>query len=288
MSMSTLGLISELVTIDHGKYIVKVSVQNNNLILGTALAGADTVEKAEDEARKRAIAVLDLVKNIDTTQFSKSPTRSPQNISSSSTPVPERVSPTTPSSIKSQKEVQTNPLASPVITTEKTLSNNRPITTPQNEHKSVSQLNVQHQPSIINQPDTNKLESSSIRDREINSPKNEENLREVSKIEPIENINSSVDNPPEEPTSDTPLLNNLTANEKQENTVSPQPTETSATMDFSQIINQTTIELKRLGWTQEDGKKYLLATYGKKSRHLLSDEELIEFLNYLQTLDAKS
>jgi len=38
-----------------------------------------------------------------------------------------------------------------------------------------------------------------------------------------------------------------------------------------------------LGWTQEEGKKYLLETYGKKSRHLLSDEELIEFLTYLQT-----
>ncbi|WP_069791940.1 hypothetical protein A5482_008830 [Cyanobacterium sp. IPPAS B-1200] len=54
-------------------------------------------------------------------------------------------------------------------------------------------------------------------------------------------------------------------------------------VDFSQVIDQTTIELKRLGWTQEEGKKYLLETYGKKSRHLLSDEELIEFLTYLQT-----
>ncbi|NCQ41686.1 MAG: hypothetical protein GW795_07305, partial [Cyanobacteria bacterium] len=47
--------------------------------------------------------------------------------------------------------------------------------------------------------------------------------------------------------------------------------------------DQTSIEMKRLGWTQDQGKKYLLETYGKKSRHLLSDNELIEFLNYLKT-----
>ncbi|MBF2055930.1 MAG: hypothetical protein IGQ45_01655 [Cyanobacterium sp. T60_A2020_053] len=56
------------------------------------------------------------------------------------------------------------------------------------------------------------------------------------------------------------------------------------TVDFTQVIDQTTIELKRLGWTQEQGKKYLLETYGKKSRHLLDDNELIEFLNYLQSI----
>ncbi|MDW8462423.1 MAG: hypothetical protein RML10_02280 [Geminocystis sp.] len=59
--------------------------------------------------------------------------------------------------------------------------------------------------------------------------------------------------------------------------------EASETIDFSQIIEETTREMKRLGWTQEDGKKYLLETYGKKSRHLLTDEELMEFLNYLKS-----
>ena len=40
--------------------------------------------------------------------------------------------------------------------------------------------------------------------------------------------------------------------------------------------------MERLAWTKEQGKDYLLKTYGKKSRHLLSDQELLEFLNYLQ------
>jgi hypothetical protein len=54
------GLISELLTIDHGKFIVRVTVQANGVILGTGLAAADTIEKAEDQARIRALALVNL------------------------------------------------------------------------------------------------------------------------------------------------------------------------------------------------------------------------------------
>ncbi|WP_017306537.1 hypothetical protein [Spirulina subsalsa] len=54
-------------------------------------------------------------------------------------------------------------------------------------------------------------------------------------------------------------------------------------MDFSDVIAQTNIELKRLGWTNEQGRDYLLQTYGKRSRQLLSDHELVEFLDYLRS-----
>jgi hypothetical protein len=55
-------------------------------------------------------------------------------------------------------------------------------------------------------------------------------------------------------------------------------------IDFSEVIAKSDMELKRLGWTSEQGRNYLLQTYGKRSRQLLSDEELIEFLQYLQSL----
>ena len=53
-------------------------------------------------------------------------------------------------------------------------------------------------------------------------------------------------------------------------------------MDFSEIIARSNLELKRLGWTSDQGRNYLLQTYGKRSRQLLSDEQLIEFLAYLE------
>lgn len=54
--------------------------------------------------------------------------------------------------------------------------------------------------------------------------------------------------------------------------------------DFTEIMARTDGEMKRLGWTKEDGINYLLKTYGKKSRHLLNDEELIKFLEHLKNL----
>jgi hypothetical protein len=57
-------------------------------------------------------------------------------------------------------------------------------------------------------------------------------------------------------------------------------------VDLSDVIAQTGIELRRLGWTVEDGRKYLQETYQKNSRHELTEEELIEFLCYLESLPA--
>ncbi|MEB3224328.1 MAG: hypothetical protein VKJ86_00820 [Synechococcus sp.] len=59
-------------------------------------------------------------------------------------------------------------------------------------------------------------------------------------------------------------------------------------MDFSEIIARSDVELKRLGWSSEQGRTYLLETYGKRSRQLLSDTELLEFLQYLEAQPSPS
>ena len=70
-----------------------------------------------------------------------------------------------------------------------------------------------------------------------------------------------------------------------EETINNEEKEEKITIDFGDILNQTDQELKRLGWTSEKGQEYLLETYGKHSRKLLEDDELLEFLEYLQNLD---
>jgi len=62
------SLISELLQIDHGKYIVRVSIILEGKTL-TGLAAMDTVEAAEDQARLRALALLE-----DEAQTTESPT----------------------------------------------------------------------------------------------------------------------------------------------------------------------------------------------------------------------
>ena len=55
-------------------------------------------------------------------------------------------------------------------------------------------------------------------------------------------------------------------------------------IDFNKIKHQTDIEIKRLGWTKEDGRNFLKSHYGKRTRLHLTDEQLLEFLRYLQSL----
>jgi hypothetical protein len=59
-------------------------------------------------------------------------------------------------------------------------------------------------------------------------------------------------------------------------------------IDLSDIIAQTDVELQRLGWTVHQGREFLEKTYGKRSRHDLTDDELLEFLLFLETQSSPS
>lgn len=61
------------------------------------------------------------------------------------------------------------------------------------------------------------------------------------------------------------------------------PAATTPPTDDSDLMVQTTLELRRLGWDAEQGRTYLEQTYGKRSRQHLSRAELESFLGYLQT-----
>lgn len=50
------------------------------------------------------------------------------------------------------------------------------------------------------------------------------------------------------------------------------------------LIEQTTTELKRLKWSNDQGRMYLQETFGKSSRQHLTEQELQQFLNYLRSL----
>ncbi len=66
--------------------------------------------------------------------------------------------------------------------------------------------------------------------------------------------------------------------------ISTQTVPLPAPIDLSDVIAQTDVELKRLAWSVGDGREYLVETYGKRSRHDLTDEELLAFLLHLEAL----
>ncbi|MDZ8091699.1 MAG: hypothetical protein RMZ42_07130 [Nostoc sp. DedQUE05] len=54
-------------------------------------------------------------------------------------------------------------------------------------------------------------------------------------------------------------------------------------MNFSEVIAQTDVEMQRLGWTIDQGREHLIKNYGKRSRTLLTQVELLDFLQYLES-----
>jgi hypothetical protein len=66
----------------------------------------------------------------------------------------------------------------------------------------------------------------------------------------------------------------------------PTPTPSRQPSDRSEEIMKIGIEMKRLGWSTEQGREYLKRTYGKRSRQELDDAELLDFLRYLETQPA--
>ncbi|WP_442947845.1 hypothetical protein [Nostoc sp.] len=52
-------------------------------------------------------------------------------------------------------------------------------------------------------------------------------------------------------------------------------------VNFSEVIAQIDIEMELRGWTTDQGREYLKKTYGKRSHFLLTQVELLDFLQYL-------
>lgn len=56
--------------------------------------------------------------------------------------------------------------------------------------------------------------------------------------------------------------------------------------NFDSLISKTDTEMQRLGWTKAQGREHLFKFYGVRSRLLLTEDELDNFLLYLQLCDT--
>lgn len=266
MMIKPLALISEFVTIDHGKYIVKVTIIQEEVILGSALAAADTVEKAEDNARKRAIEVVNWSKN-----------QTNDDINPKKATIIPKIAKKEPVTVKTKPDIpKTQPTPPPIIEELPLPKEVQIVEENEDLWEEYDRNDIKENPPEIstlltgNTENTKEDDNLSLEMEEIplfESQYDEDSIDTSDNLIEFNNANDDESSIEQEPFTIEPTL----------------PLEYSDTQDFSQIIDQTSIEMKRLEWTQEQGKKYLLETYGKKSRHLLSDHELIEFLSYLKT-----
>ncbi|MCT7986493.1 hypothetical protein NG796_24785 [Laspinema sp. A4] len=268
----TASLISELLTLHQGLYVVRTLVQMDGVILATGMAAEPTIEQAEDRARVRAIAVLGTSVSVSeatpSRNISESPVTAPASAPAfntlhlgqgktrarpSSTPM------SSPGFSESQRS--TPPETAPAFpeieksgpSPDQWLSGGGYSPTPSTQ----SEFAPQSLPETSGFPD---------------SPTGVDG-------DPFSDYKS-----PDEPKSVVPTEYGVPSSSVP---TSPEMTPPNATqsgsVDLSDAIAQTTIEIKRLGWTNDQGRNHLKQNYGVPSRSLLSEDQLLDFLTYLKT-----
>ena len=274
------SLVSELIDIDRGTYIVGVSVIINNIVLSTGLAGADTVETAEDLARERAIAALML----DSYNLSESGnldrTKSQNNAVTGIT-----------------KEALTKAASSEQKLTleDKSSIENDKVQLPEDIAPPV----VQSAPNVLSSTEDSTLTTPLSFEPEIQEQTNNNDVAVEETAAPLteQSVSSSANLFAGTSNLDAykALQDNPTSSEASEktSTTSAINAETSQVdileeVNFNEIKHQTDLEIKRLGWTKDDGREFLKSRYGKRSRLQLTDRQLLEFLQYLASQPSPS
>ncbi|MDM9385247.1 hypothetical protein QUB80_31835 [Chlorogloeopsis sp. ULAP01] len=286
------SLVSELLQIYHGKYIVRASVQIDGVTRATGMAAAETVELAEDQARNRALMVLAVTSKPQPSLTIPSeaiaqvepkltvPTINEFDRKSAHAPTPNYVS-------------QTEPVAPviehPVSFEELEAHNN------QDFEQSLT-VTSKEEPQLEIPTQTGAIASGGY-----GGGRKIENFSTVSEVEADvaqqqSAIPASIIAPNKEPEQQqfpemassniTPFPQRSYSNPKENADTQPATTKKkkkSEPVDQSDDIAKIGVEMQRLGWTIEQGKDYLKKTYGKVSRHLLDPEELRHFLKYLES-----
>lgn len=272
------SLVTELLTIDHGKYIVRCWVQNEGTTLVTGLAAADTVELAEDQARIRALSVL----GINTTTVTKQPETSPlpQDVSLPlpETPIASAVFLDAPSVAKTHQSPsleQHQPTQFP----EKTLTANEPsFSSFESEPEEVA--NPVTTPPVVGSemPFTAEYDPAEVESfPEVETPHWTTETTNPAPLPEVPVTSQRKKKSQAETNTKPPIVEPVEFSEVIANPPTVEP------IDFSEVIARTNVELKRLGWTNQQGRDYLVQTYGKRSRQLLTDDELLDFLQHLES-----
>ncbi|AFY77474.1 MAG: hypothetical protein IGR93_19585 [Hydrococcus sp. C42_A2020_068] len=291
------SLISELVQIDRDKYIVRALVQVGGMTIATGLAAADTVEQAEDRARSRALAILEIDEAIVV----------PSEVTVTKTPKVESVKTREPQTAVSQPlekidRAEISPSQSSATNRLRTISDSlavaqRDIRAAQRNSgdnleedalrlsgRDCTPASVQAQDKVES-PESLPLLSNGATSPQTTGAfaKSEGSQENVSFRESMTSDLEEARLSFQETATETAELGEVVSG-------SPQlPLETatpSPTLSFDEMMLQTTVQMKRLGWTDKQGREYLIEAYGKRSRHLLNDEELLDFLRYLESLPS--
>ncbi|MBH8555127.1 hypothetical protein I8751_22810 [Nostocaceae cyanobacterium CENA357] len=266
------SLTSELVEIFQGKYIVRASVQIAGETRATGMAAAETVEVAEDQARTRALIVLGITSSPPATVFSPKTTSQAQ------------LNP----AVNTTAGLNETTFAS---ATDEDFSGTQWSTS--NQEISIPPVREQNiQPNLV-ENDTLKTSNNNTYSQDLNQNFPITNNQESEFETPRENLETTSENQSEiplfpeisSPSNVTPFTPRSFNQQENVSTLSGvgKKKKKNEPVNLSDVIAKTDVQIERLGWTKDQGREYLKKTYGKLGRSLLSEEELLDFLRYLES-----
>ncbi|MBE9100438.1 hypothetical protein [Vacuolonema iberomarrocanum] len=249
-------LVTELVSHQEGQFAVRAMISVGNQPIVTSLAAHANIELAEDRARERALqrfadwvpsASGVSVANISTNSMTTLPPPSFTPLETAGTPA------TQPPGLDA--DLPPANFSQPTAFA----GGNAPSTSTDASTGAIADL---YSHISASEPlDDNPVEDASVEDSPLSEP--------ALKTEP-----------PRKKTATSRSAAKKGARKSAEPSPPPPPVQES--VDLSDVIAQTDIELRRLSWTNVQGREYLEQTYGKRSRQELSELELYEFLSYLE------
>lgn len=307
-------LICELLTIHHGKFVVRCLVQVDGKTLATGMSAAESVEDAEDRARLRSLALLAFAAPIPA-PIEPVPVPAPV---AAAVPIPApAIEP-----VAVPAPVAAVPALAPLPVLEMPVADQFALPHQSNFVNSESKFNEEPiapvpepLPPTVDRVDAGfspkqldsdawlsssygeplpELEVPSVSDRELS-----QGAAEVRELQPIA---MGIPSDSIEDASDTiaqidAILMRLKWKKTQESDclkhnygVSSQRELSNEQLvdflEYLEIYSRTTEEIKRLGWTPSQGKDYLKQGYGQEARHFLKQEQLFDFLQYLESLPS--
>jgi len=269
------SLVTELVQIHQGELIVRATVQTGGTPLATAMAAANTIEQAEDQARQRLLKLLGILTDHYfvasphslQAQLLTSPLEqgnlaplSPLPVATSTAP------PDTPVTMPSPLRLPVSPVPP--------ASQSYPANLPEPQIQAESADPMVERKPILNEPPLAAIspELTSARTDSDRSHSPQHDLAATSSVAPAGRKKSARPShlPSSEPADAEPPADSLEV-----------PT------DLSELIALTDIEMQRIAWKRKDGQAHLLSTYGVKTRAELNESQLLEFLHFLRALPSR-
>jgi hypothetical protein len=268
------SILSDLVQIHDDLYVVRVTLAAAGQPLVSTLAAADQLEMAESVARNRAMQMLGCEETAAEVLAVPAPNRLPGELA------------VTTLELKNQASPMVAETALPLV-----VNSSEPGVLSQEMD---AMLAVASQ--VLPVPDLPSVES-------IPAISNEDPLLPL-ESEPLALTNGSVVAPLiemgmpvetakliEEPVLEAPASNPPAKSRSKKAAATPplplpettpEPATHEAPLSVTDIIPLINMELKRLNWSREQGRDYMVSLYNKRASSLLSDEELFGLLQHLR------